>query len=123
MIAVAIQPCRLAYVKRRDLRLAQMDHRRSPNHPRELLEAWNGTSPQKMSKTTATNKTPKLKRAYVPATALAKAVDFDAEMMHVSLTDGRILSVPMVWFPTLQQATPRQRKRYEIGGGGGIGLH
>jgi hypothetical protein len=49
---------------------------------------------------------PKLRRAYVPTTALAKAVEFDADMMHVFLTDGRIV----------------QRERYEIGGGG-VSLH
>jgi hypothetical protein len=58
----------------------------------------------------------------VPTTALAKAVDFDDDMMHVSFTDGRILSVPLSWFPVLRAATPEQRSRYEIGGGG-VGLH
>ena len=41
----------------------------------------------------------KFRRAYVPTTALAKAVEFDDDMMHVSLTDGRIISVPIIWFP------------------------
>jgi hypothetical protein len=58
----------------------------------------------------------------VPATALAKEVDFDESMMRVTFTDGRTLSVPLVWFPVLWEATPEQRARYEIGGGG-IGLH
>jgi hypothetical protein len=61
-------------------------------------------------------------RAYVPKTALAKSVEFDAAMMHVSLTDGRVISVPLAWFPTLQAATPQQRAKYEVGGGG-IALH
>jgi hypothetical protein len=67
---------------------------------------------------------PKLKfrRAYKPTTALAKAVRFDDEMMHVSLTDGRIISVPIIWFPLLHEATPEQREQYEIGGGG-VSLH
>jgi hypothetical protein len=43
-------------------------------------------------------------------------------MMHVSLTDGRRISVPIIWFPLLQKATPAQRSRYEIGGGG-VSLH
>ncbi len=64
----------------------------------------------------------KFRRAYVPTTALAKAVKFDAEMMHVHLTDGRIISVPIIWFPLLYEATPAQRKRFEIGGGG-VSLH
>ena len=62
------------------------------------------------------------RRAYVPTTALAKSVHFDRDMMHVSLTDGRIISVPIRWFPLLREATPDQRAQYEIGGGG-ISLH
>jgi hypothetical protein len=61
-------------------------------------------------------------RAYVPATALAKSVEFDETMMRVAFTDGRILCVPLTWFPALHAATPEQRAHYEIGGGG-IGLH
>lgn len=60
----------------------------------------------------------KSQRAYVPATALAKSVNFDEEMMHVSLTDGRCISIPIIWFPLLREATPDQRDKYEIGGGG-----
>ncbi len=43
-------------------------------------------------------------------------------MMHVSLTDGRIISAPFIWFPLLHEATPEQRERYEIGVGG-VSLH
>jgi hypothetical protein len=57
-------------------------------------------------------------RAYVPTSALAKSVEFDDEMMRVSLTDGRIISVPLMWFPLLMGAAPEQRVRCEIGGGG-----
>jgi len=63
----------------------------------------------------------KFRRGYVPATALAKSVAFDSEMMHVSLTDGRIISVPLIWFPLLHEAKPEQREIYEIGGG--VSLH
>ena len=62
------------------------------------------------------------RRSYVPTTALAKSVGFDDAMMHVALTDGRVLAVPLAWFPTLQAATSEQRSRCEIGGGG-VGLH
>lgn len=65
---------------------------------------------------------PDRSRAFVPATALAKSVEFDDVMMRVTFTDGRILSVPLIWFPVLKSATSEQRCRYEIGGGG-IGLH
>jgi hypothetical protein len=64
----------------------------------------------------------KFRRAFVPKTALAKSVRFTNEMMGVSLTDGRIISVPVIWFPLLHEATPKQREKYEIGGGG-ISLH
>ena len=60
----------------------------------------------------------KSQRGYVPTTAQAKSVEFDDEMMHVSLTDGRLISVPIIWFPLLRGATAEQRKKYEIGGGG-----
>jgi hypothetical protein len=64
----------------------------------------------------------KFRRAYVPTTALAKSLEFDEEMMRVFFTDGRVLSVPLQWFPALRRASPEQRERYEIAGGG-IGLH
>ena len=61
-------------------------------------------------------------RAYVPATALAKSVRFNKSMMHITFTDGRVLGVPLLWFPTLRAATATQRMQYEIAGGG-ISLH
>ena len=61
-------------------------------------------------------------RSYVPKTALAKSVEFDEEVMRVFFTDGRVLSVPVQWFPVLRRASHEQRQRYEIGGGG-ISLH
>ena len=61
-------------------------------------------------------------RAYVPVSALAKSVEFDDAAMRVGFIDGRVLSVPLAWFPVLHAATPEQRARCEIGGGG-IGLH
>ena len=59
----------------------------------------------------------KIRRAYVSQTALAKSVAFNDDLMHVFLTDGRIISVPVIWFPLLHEATPEQRAQYEIGGG------
>ena len=60
----------------------------------------------------------KSQRAYVPTTALAKSVNFDEDMMHVTLTDGRRISVPIIWFPVLLRASADQRTKYEIGSGG-----
>lgn len=65
---------------------------------------------------------PSKNRVFVPTTALASTLSFDEEMMHVHLTDGRILSVPLLWFPTLRDAAPDARAHYEIGAGG-RGLH
>lgn len=64
----------------------------------------------------------KFRRAYRPTTALAKTLTFRDEMMEVHLTDGRIISIPVIWFPLLHEATAEQRDRYEIGGGG-VSLH
>jgi hypothetical protein len=61
-------------------------------------------------------------RTFVPVSALAKSVAFSEELMHVNLTDGRILSVPLIWIPSLFHATAEQRMDYEIGAGG-RGLH
>ncbi len=70
----------------------------------------------------AQSKNPRQQRSFVPVTALAKGVEFDDAMMQVLFTDGRVLGVPLAWFPVLRQATSEQRARYEIGGGG-ISLH
>lgn len=67
---------------------------------------------------TFVNSDAKSQRAYVPTTALAKSVDLDEDMLHVLLTDGRRISVPIAWFPTLLRASVEQRTKYEIGGGG-----
>jgi uncharacterized protein DUF2442 len=58
------------------------------------------------------------RKAFRPTSALAKDVKFKDAMMEVYLTDGRIISVPIIWFPILHEATPEQREHYEIGGGG-----
>jgi len=65
---------------------------------------------------------PTIRRGYVPTNALVKTVKFDKEMMHVHLVDGRIISIPLIWFPLLYEATPEQREKCEIGGGG-VSLH
>lgn len=54
--------------------------------------------------------------------ALATAVSFDADNLWVQLSDGRQLGVPLAYFPRLAKASPAQRKKYLISGGG-IGLH
>ena len=44
----------------------------------------------------------------------AKTLKFDENCMWVELLDGRILGVPLAWFPRLLHATPQQRLDYEI---------
>jgi hypothetical protein len=54
--------------------------------------------------------------------AQAKAVRFDADTMWVDLEDGRQLGVPLAYFPRLLNASPVQREKLTISGGG-KGLH
>jgi Protein of unknown function (DUF2442) len=44
----------------------------------------------------------------------AKAVRFDADSMWVELSDGRVIAVPLAWFPRLMRATAAQRAAVEI---------
>lgn len=80
------------------------------------------TSGGKKDRSRRKPKAPMGARAFVPTTALAKTVTFDDTMMQVSLMDGRVLCIPLLWFPVLDKATSKQRKNYEIAGGG-ISLH
>ena len=54
--------------------------------------------------------------------ALAVDVSCSEDALTVVLDDGRIVSVPLVWFPRLLNATQKQRKDWEFIGGG-IGIH
>ena len=51
-----------------------------------------------------------------------KAVAVDTDRLSVELMDGRAISVPLVWFPRLANATPEQRANFEVAGGG-YGIH
>lgn len=51
-----------------------------------------------------------------------KDVHFTEEAISVDLMDGRIITVPLVWYPSLLNATPEQRADWEICGGG-YGIH
>lgn len=44
----------------------------------------------------------------------AKSVRFDDNSMWVDLADGRILGIPLVWFPRLLHANLEQRLKYEL---------
>jgi Protein of unknown function (DUF2442) len=46
---------------------------------------------------------------------------FDDIKIYLLLEDGRELSIPIQWFPSLRDATPDQRNHWRlIGGGEGI---
>ena len=47
-------------------------------------------------------------------TISAKTLRFDDSSMWVELDDGRVLGVPLAWFPRLLHATPEQRNQYEL---------
>ncbi|MDT7542077.1 MAG: hypothetical protein QOE33_1981 [Acidobacteriota bacterium] len=53
---------------------------------------------------------------------LAVDVTFTDDLLRVVFTDGREISVPLVWSPRLQKATPEQRKEWRLIGGG-VGIH
>jgi hypothetical protein len=48
----------------------------------------------------------------------ATEVRFDNDTMWVSLDDGRVLGVPLAWFPRLLFASPERRLAYELSAGG-----
>lgn len=44
------------------------------------------------------------------------------DMLTVSLKDGRVISVPLAWYPRLLNATAEQRQNWRIAGSG-YGIH
>ena len=49
-------------------------------------------------------------------------VVFTADHLEVELRDGRRISVPLAWYPRLDQATTEQRLAWELCGAG-FGIH
>jgi hypothetical protein len=43
-----------------------------------------------------------------------KAMRFDDHSLWVNLSDGRVIAVPLAWFPRLLNATPQQREQVEL---------
>jgi hypothetical protein len=62
--------------------------------------------------------------SFSAATADERVLDvaFSEDALSVSLRDGRVITVPLVWYPRLLNATPAQRKHWKIAGGG-YGIH
>ena len=55
-------------------------------------------------------------------TAAAKNVRVTNHELVVELRDGRVVSVPLAWYPRLAEGSPRERRRWELLGPG-IGIH
>jgi hypothetical protein len=51
-----------------------------------------------------------------------KDVHFIEDTFSVDLIDGRTIIVPLAWYPRLLHATPEQRNKWQVGGGG-YGIH
>jgi hypothetical protein len=56
------------------------------------------------------------------AEALAVDVSCSNDALSITLSDGRVVSAPLVWFPRLADATAKERSDWELIGGG-IGIH
>ena len=60
--------------------------------------------------------------AETPGEVKIKEVNVTSDEIIARLTDGRVVSVPIVWSWRLSEATPGQRENYEIIGDG-HGVH
>ena len=49
-------------------------------------------------------------------------VVIDDSRLTVELMDGRLIGVPLAWYPRLANATPEQRNHWELAGAG-YGIH
>ena len=54
--------------------------------------------------------------------ALAYEVQFEKEKMHVYLLDGRVITLPLEWFPKLRRASAQQKNNWRLIGKG-VGIH
>ena len=56
--------------------------------------------------------------AAVDVRPLAVDVAFSNDMLMVALADGREIAVPLEWFPDLEVASAKDRKNWQLIGGG-----
>ena len=55
-----------------------------------------------------------LKNYTFPKEVKIDKVRFDEAYLHVTLTDERIISIPLKWIPSLYHAKPVEREKYRI---------
>src|SRR5580658_1120756 len=62
--------------------------------------------------------------SFLESTADERVLDvkFSDDAVSVSLRDGRVITVPLVWYPRLLNATSAQRENWKVAGGG-YGIH
>jgi len=62
--------------------------------------------------------------SFSASTADERVLDVQSadDALSVSLRDGRVITVPLVWYPRLLNATSVQRQNWTIAGGG-YGIH
>ena len=49
-----------------------------------------------------------------PKEAWIHQIRFDEQYLHITLVDGRLLSIPLWWIPTLHNADRKDLEKYEI---------
>jgi hypothetical protein len=49
-----------------------------------------------------------------PKEAYIHSVTFDDKYMHIELTDERIISIPLMWIPTVYNASAKDREKFGI---------
>ena len=49
-------------------------------------------------------------------------VRVDEHSLSAQLADGRVITVPLAWYPRLLHASAKQREKWQISGGG-FGIH
>jgi hypothetical protein len=76
-----------------------------------------------VTETKQTNEKMKVKRYKIqhsineytfPKEAYIHTVKFDDKYMHVELTDERVISIPLMWLPTVYNASVEDREKFEI---------
>jgi hypothetical protein len=49
-----------------------------------------------------------------PSEPFVQTVNLDNRYLHIELTDGRLLSIPLWWIPSVHDAAPEERMKAEI---------